>query len=334
MTRRFLQLAVAASVAVATTVGSAAAADKMKFTLNFSADPGHAAFIYAQKLGLYRDAGIDLTIEQGRGSSSTVQLVASGQTDVGLAEAGVTINLAARGAPVKIVGVVEQRSSWAIIVRDDSPIKQPKDLEGRKVGLSPGTAQKALLTALAGARGVDAGKIETVNFDGAATLSMLGEGRVDAIIDVPDIMLPRLKERGITARALYLRDNNVPLFSMSLVATDKTLAEKGDLMRRFLDATLKGIKATMADPQAAVAALLEAYPDAGKRDAALFTVTERSKNNYCASDSVGVGQPSQAYLDASYGVMTKYMGVTAEKPFSAYYDAGYLPKPPIACPGK
>ncbi|MDR3439387.1 ABC transporter substrate-binding protein [Telmatospirillum sp.] len=334
MARKGLDFVLGVCLAVALATGSASAADKVKFTLNFAADPGHAAYIYAQKQGYYRDAGIDLEIEQGRGSGSTVQLVAAGQTDVGLADAGVIVNLAARGAPVKIIGIIEQLSSWAVIVREDSPIKTPKDLEGRKLGVVPGTAQRALLGAMAGAQGVDVAKIDIVNFDAAASLSMLGEGRVDAVIDVPDIMFPRLKDRGIPVRALYMRDFKVPLVSMSLVVTEKMLQERPDVVRRFVAATLKGIKATMENPAAAVSALLEVYPDAGKRDAALFTVTERAKNNYCAPDSVGLGLPSQKYLDASYEVMTKFMGVSSDKPFSAYFDTAYLPNPPLVCATK
>ena len=46
------------------------AADKMKLTLNFLAQPAQAGFFLAKEKGYYKDEGIDLTIVQGHGSST------------------------------------------------------------------------------------------------------------------------------------------------------------------------------------------------------------------------------------------------------------------------
>jgi NitT/TauT family transport system substrate-binding protein len=87
MTRR-LPLIVAVAVLLGV-VGPAGAQNlkPMKITLNFLAGGPQAGFVYAKKLGLYKNAGIDLTIEEGRGSATTAQMVATGQTDAGFADA-------------------------------------------------------------------------------------------------------------------------------------------------------------------------------------------------------------------------------------------------------
>src|SRR6266550_8632840 len=74
----------------------------MKLTLNFLAGGPQAGFMYAKKVGLYEKAGIDLTIDEGRGSGTTAQMVATGQTDVGFADAPAAMQLRAKNAPVKI----------------------------------------------------------------------------------------------------------------------------------------------------------------------------------------------------------------------------------------
>ena len=55
-------------------------AKPMRLTLNFLAGGPQAGFMLAKKLGYYKDAGIDLTIEEGKGSATTAQQVATGQT--------------------------------------------------------------------------------------------------------------------------------------------------------------------------------------------------------------------------------------------------------------
>ena len=58
----------------------------MKMTFNWVADTGYIPFLYADELGYYKDAGIEMEFEQGRGSVVTAQLIAQGQADVGYAE--------------------------------------------------------------------------------------------------------------------------------------------------------------------------------------------------------------------------------------------------------
>ena len=65
----------------------------LTLTLNFLAGGPQAGFMYAKKLGLYKDAGIDLTIEEGKGSATTAQLVATGQAQVGFADAPAAMQL-------------------------------------------------------------------------------------------------------------------------------------------------------------------------------------------------------------------------------------------------
>lgn len=306
--------------------------DKLKFTLNWTPDAGHAPYFLAEELGYYADANLDVEIELGRGSATTTQLVAAGQTDVGLADAATVIGLAARGAPVKIIGIDQQVSGWALIVAEDSDIKEPKDLEGHSIGITPGSAVAALYSALVAANDIDASTVDVVNFDPAAQLNMLTEGEIDSTIDVLDIEAPRMMARGWEPRGLYLRDHGVPLFGIVIIATEETIAERPDVLRRFLEASAKGLKAAMEDNAAAADLLLKLYPDAGKREDIMFTLEQRSANTWCSDQSVGVLEPSTEHVEASYEVMTSYLDVPSDNPIGFYYKDALLPEPPVACP--
>ena len=84
MNRTIRTLAAATLVAMAT-AGTAAAADKLTLTMNWRADSAHLGFALAQKQGLYAAEGLDVTLQEGRGSSVAAQLVATGQSEIGRA---------------------------------------------------------------------------------------------------------------------------------------------------------------------------------------------------------------------------------------------------------
>src|SRR6201984_3220947 len=76
---------------------SQASAQKITFTLNWVAGGDHAAVFYAQKMGLYKQAGLDVDFETGRGSAASAQKVGAGQSQLGLSDM-------AGGAPLRRQG--------------------------------------------------------------------------------------------------------------------------------------------------------------------------------------------------------------------------------------
>src|SRR5438552_17756416 len=96
-----------ATVALATLTAlgaSQASAQKLAFTLNWVAGGDHAPYFHAQKMGLYKQAGLDVDFETGRGSAASAQKVAAGQSQLGLSDmAGV---LLFRGKGLDLVGVM------------------------------------------------------------------------------------------------------------------------------------------------------------------------------------------------------------------------------------
>jgi NitT/TauT family transport system substrate-binding protein len=155
---------IAAIFAAALTAGAAHAegGKPMKLTLNFLAGGPQAGFMYAKALVLYEKAGIDLTIEEGRGSGTTAQMVATGQTDVGYADAPAAMQLRSKNAPVKIIAPILQTNGFAIISLEDSGIRKPADLVGKRVAVQAGTAQTTLLNAILAANNIDPSKFNAI----------------------------------------------------------------------------------------------------------------------------------------------------------------------------
>src|SRR5947199_7708243 len=132
------------------TLGAApAAAQKITFTLNWVAGGDHAPYFYAQKMGWYKQAGIDVDFETGRGSAASAQKVGAGQSQLGLSDmAGV---LLFRGKGVDAVGVmnVYANSPQGLYWLKSSGIRRVNDLAGKKIGNPAGAGARTMWPALA-----------------------------------------------------------------------------------------------------------------------------------------------------------------------------------------
>ena len=98
-----------------------------------------------------------------------------GRADIGLADSAVVIAAVARGAKVKVVGMVFDKTPLNIWTRKDTAIDKPKDLEGKTVGAPPGDGQRQVFPAFAKLHGIDESKVTWVNIEPAAKVR--GAGR-------------------------------------------------------------------------------------------------------------------------------------------------------------
>jgi NitT/TauT family transport system substrate-binding protein len=301
----------------------------MKLTLNFLAGGPQAGFMYAKELGYYKDAGIDLTIEEGRGSGTTAQLVATGQTDVGFADAPAAMQLRSKGAPVRIIAPILQTNGFAIISLEGSNIRKPADLIGKKVAVQPGTAQTTLLDAIFSANKIDKSKVDIVNIDPSALVGTLLEKKVDAILAGADFQSVQMRDRGHAIRDIFYRDVGVPTVGLSVIARDDRIKERTDLYRRFVAASLRGWEAARKNPEAASAAVVKQFPTATQDQ--ILKQLKVDLMLVCAPGAKSLGRVPDANWNLTYDLLTQYLGLPKDKPISDYYTNDLLPANAGAC---
>src|SRR5207245_3773605 len=101
----------------------AQAAQKVVFALNWFAVGYHAAYWVAMEKGYYRDKGLEVELQNSKGSADSIAKVDTGRADIGLADASVVIPRAAQGAKIKVVGAVFDNKLFHIWTRQDSGIR-------------------------------------------------------------------------------------------------------------------------------------------------------------------------------------------------------------------
>jgi NitT/TauT family transport system substrate-binding protein len=323
----------AAAVALAAALGATAALaqgrEPLKLTLNFLAGGPQAGFIYAKSLGLYEKAGIDLTIEEGRGSATTAQMVATGQTDVGFADAPAAMQLRAKGAPVKIVAPILQTNGFAIMSLEELNIRKPADLVGKRVAVQQGTAQTTLLDAIFKSNGIEPSKVQIISIDPSAFVGTLIEKKVDAILGGADFQAVQLRDRGVKINEMLYRDIGVPTVGLSVIVRDDRIAKDAALLRRFVDVSLQGWDLARRNPAAASEAVNKMFPAATKEQ--IGKQLDVDLKLMCAPGATSLGRVPDRNWQTTFELMTQYLQLPAAKPVGDYYTNDLLPAKAPGC---
>lgn len=250
------------AMAAAIVGGSAAAQTPVKFALNYQVNEAHIAYWVALEKGYYKAKGLDVEIEYSKGSGDAIAKADTGRADVALADAMAVVPALARGAKVKIIGMVMDKSPLNIFVWKDSPIQKPKDLEGKTLAAPPGDAQRVLFNAFARAVGIDSSKVSWLNVDPAAKVPALVSKRVDGVgtyyTDLP--MFEKAMGKG-NVRAMRWSEYNFDPYAISIIASEKMIATNPQMLKAFLEASYMGWRDALANMNEGLAIFKKRVPE-------------------------------------------------------------------------
>jgi len=237
---------------------SPAMAQKITFTLNWVAGGDHAPYFYAQKLGWYKQAGLDVDFETGRGSAASAQKVGAGASQLGLSDmAGV---LLFRGKGADLVGVmnVYANSPQGLYWLKSSGIKDVRDLAGKKIGNPAGDGARTMWPALAKRVGIDPASVTWVNIDANAKLGALKAKAIDATTSFFNLHHVFARELGADMGFLAWKDAGVNPYGNSIIANGPWLKANRDKAEKFVKITQKAFAECAQKPEPCVEALVEA----------------------------------------------------------------------------
>ena len=317
----------ALAVAVATAgMSPAAAEDKVTLRLNFLLSGVHTIFYYGVEKGFYKDAGIDLVIGEGQGSARTVQSIATSGDTFGIADGGSVISGATRGAPVKSVMGLLNTSPYAISFRADAGVKTIKDIEGKTVAASAGEASLALLPAIWKQNNIDASKVKILNVDGAGKIIAVMQNRADGTMAGLENQVVVLKSKGVEQKVFLFADLGVNTQGLTVVTNSKLIDDNPDLVKRFVQASLKSIEAAKADPDAAVAAAVKVKPTGDPallKDQLTVSLTLLPSPS---NASAPLGEMAAADWQRTLDLMKEYQDIKTDLPADAFFTNTFVTK--------
>jgi putative hydroxymethylpyrimidine transport system substrate-binding protein len=246
--RRFLSLgAVLALLAGCGGEDSPGAAERGTLALDFQPNAVHAG-IYAAK---------DLRIRVPAASTDSLRLLAAGRADMSVVDIH-DLGLARQeGADVVGVGALVQRPLAAVIARSGG-VRRPRDLEGRRVGVTGLPSDEAVLRAVVESDGGDYDRVRKITIGFSAVPSLIS-GRVDAVVSFWNAEGVALRERGVLTREFRVDEFGAPRYpELVLAVTRKTLEQRRELVDAMLDSIATGTRAALRDRAAIVTELARA----------------------------------------------------------------------------
>lgn len=230
--------------------GQSANLKTISIGLGYIPDIQFAPFYVAQSKGYYKAAGLNVIFHHGIVPDLIGSMIA-GKND--FVFAGGDEELAARdkGANAIDVATIFQKYPVSLIVPADSSIKTLADLKGHTIGVpgAYGSTYTGLLALLYKANlPLSAVKVQTIGFTQVAAL--IGH-KVDAVMGYSNNEPLQLQKAGFAVRTFNVSDYQ-PLVSNGIITTQQTYQSEPQVVREFVQATIKGVKDTIADPQGAV----------------------------------------------------------------------------------
>ncbi|CAN7368124.1 ABC transporter substrate-binding protein [Paraburkholderia sp. DD10] len=216
-----------------------------------------------------------------------IQAAVTGDVDFGGAFNGSIVKLVAAHAPVKaVISYVgtDKETNGGLFVLQDSAIKGPRDLIGKKIGVNtPGAYQQYLVTAYLQKSGLSQSDIDRVTFVPAPPVNLaqlLKQKQLDAIF-LEDIIKEKLLADG-GARLLTTDYAQFGSYGYaSYLFTDRFIAQNPNTVRKFVDGTARAIEWTRTTPRDEVVARLKKIVEARHRNEDTTIV------NYWKSPGVG-----------------------------------------------
>src|SRR5256885_3158649 len=245
----------------------AQAADKVVLMLNWYVYGEHAPFYYGKAKGIYAAEGIDLEIQEGRGSAATTQAVAAKTAEFGYVDVPTMMRAAVKGAPITAIGVLLQTSPMSAMGFVDKNIRKPEDIKGKIVATTPGDSMSQIWPLFLKKTGLKESDFRIVSGDAQTKLNAVINGQADLLLGY--VMDQAIKITDATKKPvtpIRFADYGVNMVSSGIVAHKDTIKNKPDLVKRFMRAASKSLDEAAANPEAAVDAMLKANPKAGFRD--------------------------------------------------------------------
>jgi NitT/TauT family transport system substrate-binding protein len=204
--------------------------EKLTLQLEWVTSGYHAPFYLSAAKDWYKDAGLDVAITPGTGSATTVQLVASGQSDVG--HASLSSMAFARGKGVPVIGIANffRTGDICLFVPNDSPVKTVADLKGKKLIATSTSFEAPFIDSFLAAGGLTRRDVTLDNVDFATRTGLYGRGDADGLFGSPvgtGVQLEKVRR----SRCLLFGDYGLNVPSFGIFATPTMLAKKGAQLR-------------------------------------------------------------------------------------------------------
>ncbi|WP_114353059.1 ABC transporter substrate-binding protein [Saliterribacillus persicus] len=282
-------------------------------------------FFVAQETGIFEEYGLNVAVEEGNGSTNTMQTVSQGQDEFGITSTVEPSQGIEQGMPIKMIASYMNRSPIMIASHPDAGVETPKDLEGKKIAMSISSTFTNIFPNFLESNGVDESQVEAVQVETSARNSVFLNKEVDSVAIFATNEYPIFEEElGVELTPLYLADYDYDLSGLTMIGNNEFLEENPNTVKRFLAAIDEAFQYTFENKEEAIEIVLERFPDATDEE------TVSAQLNLLEEISVFEGVPygtmSEENMTNTLDILETSDLIEERFELERYYTNEYLPE--------
>jgi NitT/TauT family transport system substrate-binding protein len=311
---------------------SAAAAEPLhvRFIMDWAFEGAQAIWPLADDRGCFAKAGLQVTIDRSYGSGDALTKVASGAYDVGVSDFSTLVGFDAKNPDKRLIAffIVSDIAPMSVVALKESGIAKPADLVGKRIADGAAEASRINFPVFAKANNIDPNSITWITTSPALRQQLLVQKRTDAAAGHMFTILLGLRALGVADKDVTIMkyaDYGVDFYGNALMTKPAWAEAHPAAAKAFAACAADGIKASRADPAAAMAALR-------KRNPLIEDKIELASLDF--SNSIAIGTPhvmqdglsdvTPERLQRTITQSTEALGLPAPKP-DEVWTAKYLP---------
>lgn len=272
--------------------------DKIEFALGWKAEAEYGGFFQALATGIYEDYGLDVNIQATAPRTNVTQLLLGGLADVIMGNAVRALKSVQQGIPTITVATIFQGELQILLAHPNTGVESLQDLKGRPIFISPG-ANVTYWPILREKYGFDDSQQRPYNFNVSPFLADKNSAQQGVLTSEPYTIE---KEGGFEPVVLPLSEAGYNPYSFTIETTKKLVVQNPDLVKRFVEASIKGWYSYFADPAPGNKLIKEANPEMGD-DLLAYGVTKLQEYQMATSGDaakLGIGAMSDERWQSLY----------------------------------
>ena len=291
--------------------------------LDYVANTNHTGMYVALDQGYYEEQGLNVNIvEPTEGATAT--LVAVGKGDFGISyQEDVTIALASEDPlPIRAIAALIQHNTSGFATYADKNITSVKDFEGKTYAGWGGPGESAVLNAVMTQAGADFSKLNIVTSDGAGFAALKDQVDIMWFFEAWDNVKCELADFPINYTPVRDLDERLDYYTPVIIASEETLEQKPEMVRRFLAATEKGYLYAIENPEESAEILHKYTPG---YDMELLSRSQAYLTDKYMEDSETWGTMKDSVWDNYTDFMVEYGVIDKDIPAADCYTNEFLP---------
>ncbi|MEW9700019.1 ABC transporter substrate-binding protein [Paenibacillus sp. SI8] len=270
--------------------------------------------------GFYQEAGLDMTIEPGGPQITPSQLVASGKIPFGMAKGDDLLLARQEGLPLVAIAGIFQKTPQALMFHKGEPIKDFKDLNGRKVYTSPGVVYWEYIK-----KAYKLDKVEDLVYNGQLATFSADKTSVSQVFGTNEPFY--VKQQGVDIDLLWVADSGYSPYDNILITTEQYIKDHPDIVKAYVEASIKGWNYYKDNYEEVNPFIKEKNKELNTEAMAYASKTMKDLVYGGDAATKGVGYMSTERWEALMKQMIDLKTLKQEQDLSKVFTTKYLPAP-------